>query len=232
MGAAISSPDVFNNKNWAKCNLAADIHLRNNLVEILHNANNAFGNYLGLPSDPKDLFNFFNNHKGQIKKRSQKSKKGDLVVFDDQYDLLFPADKQTQISKMDITLIGSIIKKFLPGHLIAVIDQALKLRNDLKHGTLDDFKTEQQADTKIQDIRNYLVQMKYSRLKDFEDTVKDDKFIFETEEAKDYASTIVAELKRDLTDHIDVKIDHNRKLFFAEIIKELKPRLKGLSKYF
>ena len=225
MGALLTSPEVVNNKNWAKCNLAADYHLRENLVEILHNRNNAFGNYSGLPEDPTALYNFFVQHKGQIKKRSSKSKKGDLLVFDDQFDLLLPANQQTHISQMDITLIGSIIKYFLKEHPFGVvINDALDLRNKLKHGILDDLKTEKQANTKLQEIRSCLVKMSYGHLHRFDKMIKDDEFILPIGEANNYLSTVVAQLQKDLTN----KIDHEKKLLYDFLIKELKTRLEGM----
>ena len=231
MGAVLTSPEVLNNKNWAKCNLAADFHLRENLVEILHNQNNAYGSYAGLPENPTDLYNFFDKNRGRIKKRSQNSKKGDMLVFDDQFNLLLPANKQTHISQMDISLIVSIIKNFLKGHPFGVaIDDALALRNKLKHCTLNDLKTEQQANEKLQQTRGYLVTMKYSQLTKFDEMVKDDKFIFETETAKNYLLIVFADLKKYMTDQLDKRIDHEKKVVIDYIIKQLKPRhLKGMS---
>ena len=60
MGGQISTTSL-KNKNWAKCGLAAEIHLRNNLLEILHNKTND-PSYVGLPEDPKDLYIFFKNN--------------------------------------------------------------------------------------------------------------------------------------------------------------------------
>ena len=51
--------------------------------------------------------------------------------------------------------------------------------------------------------------MKYSQINKFEDFVKDDEFIFKIENAKDYLLTVVAELKKDLTDKFDKRIDQS-----------------------
>lgn len=61
MGGQISTT-VLKNQNWAKCGIAAEIHLKNNLLEILHNKNND-PRYVGLPEDPAALYTFFQTTK-------------------------------------------------------------------------------------------------------------------------------------------------------------------------
>ena len=223
MGAQASTA-VLNNKNWAKCNLANDIHLRNNLLEILHNTNKDV-RYIGLPEDPVALYQYFDNNKHLIGLKGSKKK---LQLFPDQYDLVLPSNKQEVDSQsFDITLIVTLIRKFILGcPFAATVEKAAVFRNDLKHGTLDDFKTEQQLETKLITIQSFLQNMKYSRIGEFvvADIIKDDKLVLDINEGKHHLSHIIADLKRDLK----VDQEHAKKVMMADLIKQLKPRLKGL----
>ena len=218
------STDVLNNKNWAKCNLANDIHLRNNLLEILHNTNKDVS-YTGLPEDPAALYQYFDNKKHLIGLKGSKKK---LQLFPDQYDLVLPSNKREVDSKsFDTTLIVTLIRKFILGcPFAATVEKAAVFRNDLKHGTLDDFKTKQQLKTKLLTIQSYLQNMNYSRIGEFvvADIIKDDKFVLDIDDHLNLMETLKNDLKIDQED----KIEHAKKNMMADIIKQLKPRLKGL----
>ena len=218
------STSVLNNKNWAKCNLANDIHLRNNLLEILHNTNKDV-RYIGLPEEPAALYQHFDTNRHLIGLKGSKKK---LQLFQDQYDLVLPSNKQEVDSQsFDITLIVTLIRKFILGcPFAATVEKAAVFRNDLKHGTLDDFKTEQQLETKLLTIQSYLQNMNYSRIGEFvvADIIKDDKFVVDIADHL----TLIESLKNDLKIDQEVKIEHAKKVMMADLIKQLKPRLKGL----
>ena len=225
MGGTISKAGL-KNRNWAKCGLATEIHLRNNLLEILHNTKKDVG-YTGLPEDPAALYKYFDRNRHLIGlKRSGKQ----LQLFPDQYELVLPSNKQEVDSQsFDITLIVALIIFLIVGCPFAeTVKKAGKFRNDLKHGTLDEFKTEQLLKTKLGEIRNYLQIMLYSKIQEFDDMVNDDKFMVDIDEGLKHLSNLMKELKNDLKTNYDDKIEHSKKVLYADIIKELKPHMKGL----
>ena len=220
MGGQISTTSL-QNKNWAKCGLAAEIHLRNNLLEILHNKTND-PSYDGLPEDPKDLYIFFQNNIISNKKKKK--------FFPDQLDIILPQQgDQVDSKECDITLITGLIKEFIAGcPFLLAIDEARVFRNNLKHGTLDDFKTEQQLQKKLGEIRSLLTRMNYTKLQEFEDMVNDDKFLIDMNEGLNHLTNLIKELEKDLKYDFDDKIEHAKKNLFAEITNKLKPLLKGI----
>ena len=227
MGGTISTA-ILNNKNWVKCNLATDIHLRNNLLEILHNTKKD-GGYTGLPEDPVALYQYFDSKRNLIGKKGSGKK---LQLFPDQYDLVLPSNKQEVDSQsFDITLIVTLIRKFILGcPFAATVEKAALFRNDLKHGTLADFKTEQQLETKLIEMEGYLKQMCYSKIGEFvvADIIKDDKFLIDVNEGKVHLANLIATLKNDLKNDTDDKIEHAKKVTISDILKKLEHRLKGL----
>ena len=89
MGAQVSTA-LLNNKNWAKCNLATDIHLKDNLLEIFHNKNNE-PNFVELPEDPAALYKYFDSNRHLIGLKGSGKK---IQLFPDQYNLVLPSNKQ------------------------------------------------------------------------------------------------------------------------------------------
>ena len=227
MGGTISTA-VLNNKNWVKCNLATDIHLRNSLLEILHNTKKDVG-YTGLPENPVALYQHFvsKNHLIGLKRSGKK-----LQLFPDQYELVLPSNKQEVDSQsFDITLIVALIIFLIDGCPFAkTVEKVVKFRNNLKHGTLADFKTEQQLETKLIELEGYLKQMCYSKIGDFvvADIIKDDKFLIDVNEGKVHLANLIATLKNDLKNDTDDKIEHAKKVTISDILKKLEHRLKGL----
>ena len=226
MGGQISTTSL-KNKNWVKCGLATEIHLRNNLLEILHNETND-PRYVGLPKDPVALYNFFQNNKSEI--GPVKGPKKKLQLFPDQLAIIFPQQgNQVDSQSCDITIITALIKAFITGCplILKIVDEARVFRNNHKHGTLDDFKTEQQFQTKLSEIRSLLTRMKYTKLQEFEDMVNDNKFLIDMNQGIKHLSNLINELENDLKTDFDDKIEHAKKNLFAEITNQLKPLLKG-----
>ena len=219
-----TSTNVMRNKNWAKCNISTEIHLKNNLLEIFHNKTKD-ARFDGLPEDPSALYQYFYDRKYLF---GLKGSGKELQLFPDQYKLVLPSNKQEVDSQsFDITLIATLIRKFIPNcPFAATIDEARKFRNKLKHGTLDDFKTEQQLRTNLKTIYDLLKEMNYSKLADFvvADIIKDEKFLIDVEEL----ANLITDLKNDLKNDTDNKIDHARKVMTEDILKTLEHRLKGL----
>ena len=167
-------------KNWVKCNLATNIHLQNNLLEILHNTNKD-DRYSGLPEDPAALYRYFDSKRRLI---GLKGSRKQLQLFQDHYKLVLPSNKQEVDSQsFDINLIVALIRFLIVECPFAeTVKKAVNFRRDLKHKTLNDFKTEQQLETNLITIHNLLKKMNYSKLADFvvADYIKDDKFLLDT----------------------------------------------------
>ena len=120
-----------------------------------------------------------------------------------------------------------MIKAFILGcPFAATIDKARVFCKNLKHGILDDFKTEQQLEKNLITIHDLLKKMNYSKLADFAvaDIIRDDKFLLGVNEGKIHLANLIADLKNDL----QKDLEHAKKVLTADVIKHLKHRLKGL----
>ena len=227
MGGTISKA-VLKNRNWAKCGLATEIHLRNSLLEILHNTKKDV-RYDGLPEDPAALYKYFDSNRHLIGLKKSKKK---LQLFPDQYELVLPANKQEVDSQsFDITLIVALIIFLIVGcPFVETVEKAVNFRNNLKHGTLADFKEEEQLKTKLIEMEGYLTQMCYSKIGEFvvADIIKNDKLLIDVNEGIVHLANLITTLKNDLKNDTDNKIEHAKKVLYADIIKELKPLMKGL----
>ena len=225
--AAPTSIPLWQNKNWAKCGLALEIHLKNNLLEILHNKNND-PRYVGLPKDPTQLYNFFQAHKSNIGERKRGSKVKHQFFKDQLAIILPPNGNQVDSQDCDITLITGLIEAFITGcPFHQNIKDAREFRNNNKHGTLADFDTEQKLQTKLAEVRKILAGMNYSDLQEFDNMVKDDNYLIDINEGTKHLSNLMKELERDLKDDFNDKIELEKKNTIAELIKMFKPRLKG-----
>ena len=163
------------NKQWLKCLVAVNVHVRDALLEVLH----ILG---GIPSDPQRLYDFFADKKQQDKIKDLVKKK---VLSADQVALLFPQNQRTFSSKWDITLICVVIINFsnLPpptngwfkpldvGDIsvaASVVAARQELRNRLNHGTADDFKDEKVFRPFWSKVENSLNTFKYTKMNEFQ----------------------------------------------------------------
>jgi len=108
MSTCKSIADTINQiQNWLR--LATFLHgpLKESLLFVLHNTSNQ--NYVGLPTDPTDLYQeLTNKHKGKITKLVKGKNK---VLNQKQFDLLFPpGDTKTYSEEFDVTLIVVLIR--------------------------------------------------------------------------------------------------------------------------
>eukprot|EP00111_Clytia_hemisphaerica_P001769 TCONS_00004983-protein len=162
MGCTLSKC-VVHNKNFLKCTLGVDIHLKDALLQLYHDPN-AVTN--PLPTNGVDLFNFFNDPKRRNRLKSLlKNKK----IFQDQYDLLLPQHGVVDSSLWDITLITFVGIQFLnlSATLKKIMESSRKTRNDLKHGNAEDYKYQQKFDDTMDDIEQLLIQLNYNKITDF-----------------------------------------------------------------
>ena len=182
---------------WIRVNLAVEVHLKQALLNILHNADND-PTYQGLPKDGKLLYGRMVLFKQAFKKKLHK------VLKKDQWDML--CDHTTGVSdsqQWDVTLIVVVIineLKLPPPQngwtwppaandksKAAFVLIARHLRNIVKHGSLKDFSTIQQFDCVWKQIKSALTDVKYQNIKDFDE--------LETRDLEFYTSAAVNVMK-------------------------------------
>ena len=162
---------------WIRVNLAAENHLRDALLNILHNRDND-PSYVGLPEDEV----LFYHRMVKFKLREQNNLKN--VIKLDQWNILCPPTGKTQSKKLDITLIVIVIRyetKLTPPcggwilklpHRIDVSKAAFcllarELRNKIKHGTVEDISTLIQFDEFWAKFEFILIGLCYSDMTSF-----------------------------------------------------------------
>ena len=101
--ASISSI-ISKSEYWCRLAIKCDHHIGKALLNILHNSYND-STYQGLPDEPSKLYTELKKHE-KILKDLRKRK----VIFDEQWELLFPADKKTNSSKFDVTVTVVLIR--------------------------------------------------------------------------------------------------------------------------
>lgn len=163
---------------WIRVNLAVEIHLKQALLDILHNTDND-PTYQGLPRDGKQLYARMVQFKATYQKKLAR------VLKKDQWDVL--CDQKIGISdskQWDITLIVVVIinelqlppplngwQQFPPAahdkSKAAFVLFARYLRNMVKHGSLKDVATVQQFSTIWNQIESALQDVNYKNMKDF-----------------------------------------------------------------
>ncbi|XP_066923144.1 repetitive organellar protein-like [Clytia hemisphaerica] len=236
MGSEFSSL-VNTNKYWTKCVLALNVHGKKALLRVFHN--DIGGNYAGLPKDPGQLYNFFNQQKNRKILNKLKSSK---TLKQDQFDLILPPNSNLcNSNSFDITLIVLLIITFVnipvplggwkkvpnanDQSLAAFVVLIRNLRNLILHGSLDDF--DEPYFKKIwKNIKDCLIGLQYDQtmLKDFDELLTNDKVVFDFQDGTDFVDGLFDfdELKGD----IKKKFDSN----FKQQDKELKKRLFSMKK--
>ena len=154
---------IIKSEYWIRVNLALEYCVKDILISILHNLDND-PNYQGLPTDPK-LF-----YQEILKCKNDKNHVLQRVLKADQWDILCPPSQQTHSKYLDITILVALIRSVIKlepkgGWKIkyplpndkskgAFAFLALKLRNEVKHCTIND----------IQDLNTF--QLYWQRIKD------------------------------------------------------------------
>ncbi|XP_066920992.1 uncharacterized protein [Clytia hemisphaerica] len=236
MGSEFSTL-VNTNKYWTKCVLALIVHGKKALLRVFHN--DLGGNYAGLPKDPAQLYNFFNQQKNRKVLNKLKSSK---TLKQDQFDLILPPNSNLcNSNSFDITLIVLLIITFVnippplggwkkvpkanDQSLAAFVVLIRNLRNLILHGSLDNFD-EPYFKNIWKDIKDCLIGLQYDQtmLKDFDELLTNDKVVFDFKDGTEFVEGLLDfdELKED----IKKKFDSN----FKQQDKELKKRLVSMKK--
>eukprot|EP00111_Clytia_hemisphaerica_P005411 TCONS_00015641-protein len=228
------SKTITNNKEWAKCILALNIHGKNGLLRVMHNDTND-PLYQGLPRNEQQLYQFFDKYR---KKLNGLKKSGALKK--DQFDLLLPANGKTSSLSFDITLIVFVIINFVnitppkggwrikepkqgDFSVAAFIIALRQLRNKILHGALKEFKDQNFFKGIWAEIRAALVGINYNCLPDF-DSLLHDKVVVDIKDGKDHMTDLVEDLKKTVQD----EMSKQNKDMLLTVMKEVDKKVKEL----
>uniref|UniRef100_A0A7M6DMW9 Uncharacterized protein n=1 Tax=Clytia hemisphaerica TaxID=252671 RepID=A0A7M6DMW9_9CNID len=158
-----TSKVVVDNCNYLIATLSIDIHVKEALLESCRDTTFV---KVPLPADGVDLFIFFNDPQRKKKLDSLLKQKS---IYQDQYDLLLPQNFLTDSKNWDVTIITRVAGEFLflPNSSKAIIKDAQKSRNGIKHGNPEEFKQQQKFDDTMDDIENLLIKLNYAKMNDF-----------------------------------------------------------------
>jgi len=162
---------------WIRVNLAIEVCLKEELINILHNADND-PSYVGLPSDPYQLF----QHMQQC--YQNKNHALHKVLRQKQWDVLCPPNQQqTNLNYWDITLLVAVIRcelklKPLGGWNIRQLQQndqskgafvylIRELRNEIKHGSINEINTLNNFTSYWNRIKFILIKSNYKNMQFF-----------------------------------------------------------------
>ena len=220
---------VEKSEYWIRVNLALEFCVKEALIHVLHNLDND-PSYKGLPTDPKDLYQYMLKCKGKpIYKRILKA---------DQWALLCPSNGQTDSKEWDITLLIFVIRNETPlkpqegwkdkpspndNTKGGCLDRARHLRNDLNHGSVEAICTEPQFDGYWDRIEKILVGLNYQNLCRFKD--------LKTESLDKHNSKIlilVTSFKKEVSDNTSEIKNLNAKIYTLE--EALKNEADGMRK--
>ena len=190
---------------WIRVNLAIEYCVKGVLISTLHNLDND-PSYHGLPTDPKQFYQEMLKCKNNLKHKLHK------VFKADQWDILCPPNQQeTNFKDLDITILVALIRSVIGlkpkgGWMIqcvqpndtskgAFVFLALKLRNEIKHGTMEDIQDLNTFQNYWQRIRDILIGLHYKNMASFDllETCPLDKHI-----------DIIMKLINDLEKRVDV----------------------------
>ena len=170
---------------WIRVNLALELHLKQALLDILHNFDNDVA-YQGLPTDSKQLY----ARMDKFRKSAQGKKLAKKVIRKDQWDVLCnPSKVDSDSQEWDITLIVVVISNVLrlPASLsgwanfpvvtdlskAAFVLRVRYLRNKVIHSSLKVF-TLQQFQNVWQEIEDALSSVNYSKMKELKELQSED----------------------------------------------------------
>eukprot|EP00111_Clytia_hemisphaerica_P010020 TCONS_00029300-protein len=158
-----TSKVVADNENYLIATLSIDIHVKEALLE---SCRDTMFVKTPLPADGVDLFNFFNDPQRKKKLDSLLKQKS---IYKDQYDLLLPQICLTDSKNWDVTIITRVAGEFLllPNSSKAIIKDAQKSRNGIKHGNPEEFKQQLKFNDTMDDIEKLLIKLNYAKMNDF-----------------------------------------------------------------
>ena len=251
---------IVKSEYWIRVNLAIEICVKNVLINVLHNFDNDV-TYQGLPEDAILLYQRMLHCKQDVKHSLHK------VLSDDQWDILCPTNQQTHSKDFDITLLVAVIRsviglkpkggwniKFLEPNdksIGAFVFLAKILRNEIKHGSVDNIQDLKQFQYYWQRIRDILVGLSFTDMTSFNlletcpldkhiDTIS--KLVFDLEKRVDVLKNEATDNTNDIQNlneeiqsikTFSLKLENERKTYKIELLKKAdKTDFKGIKVYF
>ena len=167
---------IVKSEYWIRVNLAIEYCVKNVLISVLHNLDND-ATYQGLPQDATLLYQQMLQCKQDVKHPLHK------VLSVDQWDILCPLNQQTYSKDFDITLLVAVIRSVIGlkpkgGWKIKVLESndtsigafvflAKVLRNEIKHGSVDNIQDLKQFQHYWQRIRIILIGLHFTDMTSF-----------------------------------------------------------------
>ena len=179
---------IVKSEYWIRVNLAIEYCVKNVLISVLHNLGND-ATYQGLPQDATLLY------QQMLQCKQNKNHPLHKVLSGDQWDILCPPNQQTHSKDFDITLLVAVIRSVIGlkpkgGWKIKVLEPndtsigafvflAKILRNEIKHGSVDNIQDLNKFQHYWQRIRDILVGLNFTNMKSFDllETCPLDKYI-------------------------------------------------------
>ena len=168
---------IVKSEYWIRVNLAIEYCVKNVLISVLHNLDND-ATYQGLPQDATLLYQRMLQCKQDVKHSLHK------VLSDDQWDILCPSNQETNSKDFDITLLVAVIRSVVglkpkEGWNIKVLESndtsigafvfsAKILRNEIKHGSVDNIQDLNKFQHYWQRIRDILVGLHFTDMASFD----------------------------------------------------------------
>ena len=167
---------IVKSEYWIRVNLAIEYCVKNVLISVLHNLGND-ATYQGLPQDATLLY------QRMLQCKQNKNHPLHKVLSVDQWDILCPQNQQTHSKDFDITLLVAVIRSVIGlkpkgGWKIKVLEPndtsigafvflAKILRNEIKHGSVDEIQNLKQFQHYWQRIRDILVGLHFTDMTSF-----------------------------------------------------------------
>ena len=168
---------IVKSEYWIRVNLAIEYCVKNVLISVLHYLGND-ATYQGLPQDATLLYQRMFQCKQNVKHPLHK------VLSVDQWDILCPQNQQTHSKDFDITLLVAVIRSVIrlkpkggwkiefiqpnDTSIGAFVFLAKILRNEIKHGSVDNIQDLKQFQHYWQRIRNILVGLHFTDMESFD----------------------------------------------------------------
>ena len=238
---------IVKSEYWIRVNLAIEYCVKNVLISVLHNLGND-ATYQGLPQDATLLYQQMLQCKQDVKHSLHK------VLNNDQWNILCPPNQQTHSKDFDITLLVAVIRSVIGlkpkgGWKIKVLESndtsigafvfsVRDLRNEIKHGSVDNIQDLNQFQHYWKRIRDILVGLHFADMASFDlletspldkhiDTIS--KLVFDLEkrvdvlrnEATDNTNDI-QNLKKNIQsiNNLSLKLENERKADKSELLNK------------
>ena len=167
--------------HWIRCVIDINHHVRNALLDILHDEEN------GLPRDPKKLYKKLDDEYNKSKNNKLKKLCEKKLLNNKQLAILRPSCRESNSRDWDIPLINMMIRNFYKNlrppkggwkiespekddfSLAAFLLLSGEIRNIFFHAVMEKYIPLGEYKSKKEDIRNILVGLGYKNMREFDE---------------------------------------------------------------